>query len=273
MGLPEGRCPFDLALKAYGVPVTIRASQPAALARLRQRLPPGWRPAPRSRAGRGYSLIVPRAAGPWTLYAGAARLARGRELDPLLDKFESDLQLHVAELAPRYVFVHAGVVGWRGRAILLPGRSMAGKSVLVAEWLRAGATDHSDEYAVLDGRGRVHPYAPPARPSDGERGARPAGAGSPERLRPKAACGAAHRPRRAVPLSGGSPVAPPAAVPRRGRPGPHGQHRVCRARPRPCAPGDPRLVVLHAPVLQGLRGEARDMAAALFDLAGGPGRR
>src|ERR671929_229610 len=53
---------------------------------------------------------------------------------------------------------HAGVVGWQGRAILIPGRSFSGKSTLVAALVRAGATYYSDEFAVLDERGRVHPF-------------------------------------------------------------------------------------------------------------------
>jgi hypothetical protein len=42
---------------------------------------------------------------------------------------------------------------------MLPGRSLAGKTTLVSELLKAGATYYSDEYAVLDAHGRVHPYA------------------------------------------------------------------------------------------------------------------
>ena len=57
--------------------------------------------------------------------------------------------------------MHAGVVGWKGWALVLPGKSGAGKTTLVAELIRAGATYYSDEYAVLDERGRVHPYARP----------------------------------------------------------------------------------------------------------------
>src|SRR4029079_7212295 len=57
------------------------------------------------------------------------------------------------------IFVHAGVVGWNGRAIVMPGRSYSGKSTLVAELVRQGATYYSDEFAVLDSRGRVHPWA------------------------------------------------------------------------------------------------------------------
>ena len=57
------------------------------------------------------------------------------------------------------LFVHAGVVSWRGHAILVPGRSMTGKSTLVAELVRRGATYYSDEFAVLDDDARVRPYA------------------------------------------------------------------------------------------------------------------
>lgn len=57
--------------------------------------------------------------------------------------------------------VHAGAVVWGGRALLMPGSSHAGKSSLVAELLRQGATYFSDEYALIDAEGRVHPYPRP----------------------------------------------------------------------------------------------------------------
>jgi serine kinase of HPr protein (carbohydrate metabolism regulator) len=79
----------------------------------------------------------------------------------VFEALESDLRLFVAELAKHRVFVHAGVVGWKGKAIVIPGRSYSGKSTLVAELVRAGATYYSDEYAVLDSRGRVHPFSKP----------------------------------------------------------------------------------------------------------------
>jgi hypothetical protein len=57
--------------------------------------------------------------------------------------------------------VHAGAVLWCGRALLVPGVSHAGKSSLVAELLRRGATYFSDEYALIDTDGLVHPYPRP----------------------------------------------------------------------------------------------------------------
>jgi hypothetical protein len=63
--------------------------------------------------------------------------------------------------------VHAGAVLWGGRALLLPGATHAGKSSLVAELLRRGAEYLSDEYALIDVDGRVHPYPRPLLLRDG----------------------------------------------------------------------------------------------------------
>ena len=57
--------------------------------------------------------------------------------------------------------VHAGVVELGGCALLLPGGTRFGKSSLVAELLRRGAVYFSDEYALIDEHGRVHPYPRP----------------------------------------------------------------------------------------------------------------
>ena len=57
--------------------------------------------------------------------------------------------------------VHAGTVLLGDRALLLPGVTHAGKSSLVAELLRRGATYFSDEYALIDSEGLVHPYPRP----------------------------------------------------------------------------------------------------------------
>lgn len=57
--------------------------------------------------------------------------------------------------------VHAGAVVWDHRALLLPGATHAGKSSLVAELLRRGATYYSDEFALIDPQGLVYPYPRP----------------------------------------------------------------------------------------------------------------
>jgi hypothetical protein len=153
------------SLKSYGVRIGIRSNDPAALDRVCQHLPNEWENVSSAVVDRVYSILIGRRGSRANvrrlnlLYGDHVRLARSFDLDSLFETFESDLRLFVAELAKHRVFVHAGVVGWKGQAIVIPGRSYSGKSTLVAELVRAGATYYSDEYAVLDSRGRVHPFA------------------------------------------------------------------------------------------------------------------
>ena len=72
--------------------------------------------------------------------------------------FDSLVRILVAEFSEKWVFIHSGVVGWKDKAILIPGDSFAGKTCLVASLIRAGCTYFSDEYAVLDGNGSVHTF-------------------------------------------------------------------------------------------------------------------
>jgi hypothetical protein len=134
------------------------------------RLPTGWRPRPRALVDHLVSFVVGGASGAvrrfHLLYADARRLVRTTERHEALAVLENHLTQAVAEMAPRLLFVHAGVVGWNGQAILVPGASHAGKSTLVAALLAAGATYYSDEYAVLDPQGRVHPFPRPLQLRD-----------------------------------------------------------------------------------------------------------
>lgn len=70
----------------------------------------------------------------------------------------SHLHWKIVQSARANIFVHAGVVGWKGIALVLPGRSLIAKTSLVVELLRHGATYLSDEYAVFDSAGMVHPF-------------------------------------------------------------------------------------------------------------------
>lgn len=156
-----------ISILSYGVRVGIRVNKPGVLEKILPFLPPGWKHSSTPTVDRMYSIIAG-GEGPKPnvrlfniVYANANRIARTPELFQAIDAFESDLQLYVAETAPRRVFVHAGVVGWQGQAIVIPGRSFSGKTTLTAELVKAGMTYYSDEYAVLDAEGRVHHYARP----------------------------------------------------------------------------------------------------------------
>lgn len=156
-----------ISIRAFGVRIGVRVNDADALRGLEAYFPPSWQPASSSVVDLLYSLVVGGAgARPGVrrfhlLYANASRLGRSLNLDDVYEGFEHYLHLHVAELARRRLFVHAGVVAWKGRAIVLPGHSRAGKSSLVAALVRAGAAYYSDEYAVLDAQGRVYPYPRP----------------------------------------------------------------------------------------------------------------
>ena len=258
-----------MTIRAQGVHVGFRTDRTGVLGRVYDRLPPGWKPSGRVEVRRLYSLRVGEEERRGqrlyhVLYMNASRLEHSLDLDLLLDRLEADVQLYVAERARRRIFVHAGVVGWKGKAIVLPGRTLTGKTTLVSELLRLGATYYSDEYAALDAKGRVHPYARrlsvrlgaadprPARQTAGELGAQvghqplPVGLVAFTHYRP----GVRWRPRR---MTAGQGIISllKNAVPARRRP------KACLA--------TFREVVSAAGLVKGARGEAREMAEALLE--------
>ncbi|HLM60633.1 MAG TPA: hypothetical protein VK308_07515, partial [Pyrinomonadaceae bacterium] len=97
---------------------------------------------------------------------GGLRLYRNGEIvipnvpakDTFFEMVESQIRVTIAEFAHSKVFLHAGVVGWKGKAIVIPALSFSGKTTLVAELAKKGALYYSDEYAVLDSDGNVQPF-------------------------------------------------------------------------------------------------------------------
>lgn len=65
-------------------------------------------------------------------------------------RLESDLALFAAEHLVGRVAVHAALATWRGRSVLLPGPSHAGKSTLALALADLGATVHGDDLAIID---------------------------------------------------------------------------------------------------------------------------
>ncbi len=154
-----------LAVDSFGLRIGLRVSAREALAPAADRLPPG-RLLPGGRVDTLYSLALggpgpgPAMRRSHRLYCGEVRIAQHLELDPVLDALEGHARLHVAVQSRRGVFLHAGAVAWRGRALVLPGASRSGKTTLVAELVKAGAAYLSDEFAVIRGD-RVVPYPKP----------------------------------------------------------------------------------------------------------------
>jgi hypothetical protein len=156
----------ELRFSSAGVHIAIEAD-PGIADIIRESLPPDSRPSSRRPVDRCYRILSDGDASSgasgtrFSLYADSALLGNDLSLSDLLGLFENDSRLFVAEVSKERVILHAGVVGWRGKAIVLPGPSWSGKTTLVAALVAAGASYLSDEYAVLDPRKRVHPYLKP----------------------------------------------------------------------------------------------------------------
>jgi hypothetical protein len=151
----------------HGVRISVRSNSPQYLDVLRALLPPGtsgyagssvdvlfslWAPtAPAARSVRQFTL----------LYLNDGLLARDLNTERVVHWFEQNARIAVAALCPDHVFIHAGVVAWNGRAVVVPGPSGSGKSELVRALLDLGATYYSDEYAIIGPTGEVEPYPRP----------------------------------------------------------------------------------------------------------------
>jgi hypothetical protein len=152
-----------ITFEAYGVCFAIRVNDPSIVERISSHLPPLRKHTTRSMSDILYSLkvdAVKSVKGSFhSLYCGSQERLRTQNLETLFTNLEHSIELDLALNARNKIFVHAGVVGWEGRAILIPGRSRSGKTTLVSALVRvAGATYYSDEFAVLDPNGWVHPY-------------------------------------------------------------------------------------------------------------------
>ncbi|MEP7076928.1 MAG: hypothetical protein ABI878_14060 [Acidobacteriota bacterium] len=115
---------------------------------------------------------IDRDGGEFVMYKDGKVFTNGAVKDVFLRFFDSMVRVTIAEHAVDRVFVHAGVVGWKGKAIVIPGNSFSGKTTLVYELVRRGAEYFSDEYAVFDAEGLVHPFprrlAVRNRPEEGQ---------------------------------------------------------------------------------------------------------
>ena len=117
-----------------------------------------WRPASNEHVAPSFELVC-----------NGVALWRTLDIQDLFERFLDHAKLQTATLAKGTLFIHAGVVCWKGCAIVVPASSGAGKTTLVRRLIEAGAEYYSDEFAPLDLEGRVHPYPLPLsiRGSDG----------------------------------------------------------------------------------------------------------
>jgi len=147
---------------AFGVSWELRSDDISAYHALIERLPPGSAACTGKTLARAYTVrtlaaTLSESGVSHMLAADGKPLVRSSEISAVADAFEENLKWLVAERSPRRVFLHAGVVGWRDRAIVIVGGPRTGKSTLVRALVASGATYFSDDYAVLEGN-LVQPY-------------------------------------------------------------------------------------------------------------------
>jgi hypothetical protein len=156
----EETAPHQIGFEAFGVQARICVQSPDLLPRVERFVPPGSRSLSPAPTQHPHGLLREE-DGTYSIYHGTTRVSQGEGLELSLLVLEGQVRGHVAMNSPDMTFVHAGAVAHHGRAMIFPGRSFSGKSTLVAALVRAGATYYSDEFAVLDADGLVHPYAKP----------------------------------------------------------------------------------------------------------------
>jgi hypothetical protein len=149
----------EFVFGGYGARIGVRFTDGELGAELALRPSPGTRLAAPGRVDRMLSVF--RDDGRYWIYGDIDMKCQPVLHADLLDAFDTHLRAAFAEFSRNKVFVHAGGVGWHGKAIIFPGSSRAGKSTLVAKLVESGATYLSDEYAVLDRRGQAQPFAKP----------------------------------------------------------------------------------------------------------------
>jgi hypothetical protein len=177
----------ETAFEAFGVRLGMSTNDSRVRSRLPGVVPPHSRPCDPRKVEQHYSIHtadgitftvrydlrdgVP--AQPWD---GASYVATDVDRELALGLLDSHVHGCVALNAPEHIFIGAGVVAHHDRAILLPGVALSGKTTLVSALVDAGCTYYSDQHAVLDDRGLVHPYARPlvlsaqAQPETNHRG-------------------------------------------------------------------------------------------------------
>jgi hypothetical protein len=152
----------ELTFETFGLRVRVVTDSAETLDRIPALLPPGWRES----SARGGAIdttftLSARPSDTFGLAKDGTVVVDDWSRDVALVVLERELRLLVAQEARGLVFVHAGVVAHKGHAIVVPGETYSGKTSLVAALVRAGAIYYSDEYAVLDEHGLVHPFAKP----------------------------------------------------------------------------------------------------------------
>jgi hypothetical protein len=152
---------YQFKFESYGVKIGVKSNSESFLKKIENHLKnivPAQYVIDNSLEAEHDFLINVKNNGFYELYKDGEKLTYGDSEENFFNFSSSKLRLTIAEYADSKVFLHAGVVGWKGKAIVIPARSFQGKTTLVAELIKQGALYYSDEYAVLNKEGLVYPF-------------------------------------------------------------------------------------------------------------------
>jgi hypothetical protein len=145
-------------LKSFGVLLDVEVHDESLGPAVDLLLPPGWEASDEFPQD-GHFTLAGKRDGEYSVLVDGEPAGAGLGADVALHVLDAQIRLRIGAVARDHVFVHAGVVAVGDRALVMPGETFCGKSTLVAALVAKGATYYSDEYAVLDKTGAVHPYA------------------------------------------------------------------------------------------------------------------
>lgn len=152
---------FQISFQSFGVKIGVRADSSELVSAVKNDLgiinPGGFEIIDDAQIGHLFE-IKPEKNNSIEVFKDGELLTLWEPDRDILPYLQSQLRLTVAEYAESKVFLHAGAVSWNGKAILLPAKSFSGKSTLVAELVKRGALYYSDDFAVLDEEGFLHPF-------------------------------------------------------------------------------------------------------------------
>jgi hypothetical protein len=147
----------SIAFEVFGVAAEVQFGDRELESQVREILPPGWHEIDRARAIATF-LLENMDADSYAVTINGRSAIEHASLEVALGLIDADIRMLIATKTSDWIFVHAGVVALANRALIIPGTSFSGKTTLVRALVEIGATYYSDEYAVLDEDGMVHPY-------------------------------------------------------------------------------------------------------------------
>lgn len=148
------------SLECDGAVVNISTDHPSLPSVLKEHLPSFKLNPAAADSSADISLITRGGAQANGLYSNGETALKFDVFDESLTEFIADkiLMILAKVSLPAKIYLHGGGIVWNGLSILIPGTSYAGKTMLIKEFIEAGAEFYSDDCIILDADGNMLPF-------------------------------------------------------------------------------------------------------------------